>query len=203
MKYTFDSLEDKRRIQIIKSSVHLLGTKGIENTSLNNLLSEAKISKGFFYHYFENKDDYVKYLAEFCINLIVVKLKTEDIMSETDFIKRIQKGTFYKTIISKEYPFTFEFLTHYYLLISEEEYTKIAMRIGGNLTHRILNENIDYSLFKDDVDIEVTMKVISKYIAQITEELKSQVHKMSYEQMAEYYTNELEDLKKVVYKKGV
>ena len=203
MVNSFNSVNEDRRQSIIKNSITLFGSDGIKKTSLNSILKHSGLSKGFFYHYFKNKDEFVKYLIEFCIKKIVETLNAEKILSETDFIKRLQIATLHKTIVSMEYPYTFEFLTDYYLSITPEEYMKIANAIGGDLSKRILSENIDYSLFKDDTEIEVSMKVVSRYMAQVTEELKKQVHIMSYKEMAEHYTNELEDLRKVIYKKGV
>jgi hypothetical protein len=78
----------------------------------------------------------------------------------------------------------------------------MAQRMSGDFIPRMLTENIDYSLFRDDLKQDVALKVTNKYIAQVSAELSAHVDDWNLEQMIDYYDSELEDLKKVVYKRG-
>lgn len=66
------------RERILNAAVLEFGTYGYEGTSLNTLLSEHGISKGLFYHYFENKD--LLYLActESCFQALTQRLAEMD-----------------------------------------------------------------------------------------------------------------------------
>lgn len=47
--------EQKREI-IISTALNLFADKGFHNTSMEQIASHAKISKGLIYNYFESKD---------------------------------------------------------------------------------------------------------------------------------------------------
>lgn len=55
---------DARRQEIVLAAEKLFYMKGYENTSIQDVLLEAGISKGGFYHHFESK---IKLLEEICV----------------------------------------------------------------------------------------------------------------------------------------
>ena len=203
MENGFSHIEKEKRLNIINNAFNEFSIQGYKRSSLNTILKESGLSKGFFYHHFKNKEEFYQSLLEYAITVIADKMQNVGLIEEKDFIKRLQDGALHKIQVAKVYPSLFEFLASHYLSVTPEEYTKLTERITGDMATRMLTENIDYSLFKDDVPIEVAMKVIHKYLGQVTIELRNKVNIWTYKQIAEYYSNELEDLKKVVYKKGV
>ncbi|MEV0683200.1 TetR/AcrR family transcriptional regulator [Nocardia sp. NPDC050378] len=52
------------RARILEVSAHLFGTRGIGNTSTNRIASEAGISIGTLYRYFNDRDEIVKELTD-------------------------------------------------------------------------------------------------------------------------------------------
>ena len=50
---------DERRDQLIRMGVELLGRRGVDQMSINDLARAAGISKGLLYHYFATKTDFV------------------------------------------------------------------------------------------------------------------------------------------------
>ena len=201
MENGFNQIESEKQINIINNAFNEFSIQGYKRSSLNTILKESGVSKGFFYHYFKNKAEFYQFLLERAITVIADKMQNVGLIEETDFIKRIQDGALYKIQVAKIYPRLFEFLASHYLSVTPEEYTKLTERITGDLAKRMLTENIDYSLFKDDVPIDISMKVIHKYLGQVSYEIRDKVNVWSYKQIAEYYAKELEDLKKVVYKR--
>ena len=51
------------REKIIDTSWELFKTKGFGETTINDIISEAGISKGTFYYYFRSKDDMLDTLS--------------------------------------------------------------------------------------------------------------------------------------------
>ncbi len=202
MEHKLDKIDEEKRKKLVNSGYAEFSALGLKRSSLNRILKNAEISKGFFYHYFENKNIFFDFLVEYGIKIIVKKLNDISILDITDFIQRLQSAALHKVVIAKEYPKLFDFLTAYLLEISQEEYFKMSDKITGNMTERVLTENIDYSLFKDDVPIDVAMKVVNRYIAQIQQEISTKIHIWDINQIMTYYNDELEALKSVVYKKG-
>ncbi|WP_226670359.1 TetR/AcrR family transcriptional regulator [Metabacillus litoralis] len=64
---TFFNLPEDKKIHIIEAAVDEFFDKGYEKMSISKLIVSAKIPRGSFYQYFEDKDDLYKYII---INII-------------------------------------------------------------------------------------------------------------------------------------
>jgi TetR/AcrR family transcriptional regulator len=202
MEYNFDSVEYEKRKRIINSGYAEFSEFGIARASLNKILSNSGVSKGFFYHYFKDKDSFYQYLIEHGITLVVEKLNDKSLLDEQDFISRLQKASMYKTELLITFPKLMDFFTKFYSDSSPEVYEEVSLRLGGDFAYRLRTENIDFSLFRDDISIENAMKIISRYMAQIVSEVTSMIPKISYKEISEYYIKELEVIRDAIYKKG-
>lgn len=61
---TFFNLKEEKRERIEKALIKEFGKGSFEQASITNIINEAKIPRGSFYQYFEDKKDAVKYLIE-------------------------------------------------------------------------------------------------------------------------------------------
>jgi AcrR family transcriptional regulator len=59
-KKQYDEIRNDRKAQIIQAALELFARQGYHNTSMQQIATKAKISKGLTYNYFESKDDLVK-----------------------------------------------------------------------------------------------------------------------------------------------
>lgn len=196
-------MDDAKRLLLINSGLEEFSLRGYDRSSLNTILKNAKVSKGSFYHYFKNKEDFFTSLSDYCIQIVVDKLNKEEVLLEQDYIKRFQTQAEHKIEISNTLPHLFGFLGQYYKTISHDEYLKKIEKISHNFMNRFINENIDYSLFKDDIPKELALRVIAKYNSQILHEIELHPGLKTFEQRITYYKNQLEDIKQVLYKKGL
>jgi AcrR family transcriptional regulator len=71
----FKELRDASRQKILEASLELFGTKGYESTTISAIVKKAGISKGLIYHYFESKQDILKELVEYLMELGGVRMK--------------------------------------------------------------------------------------------------------------------------------
>jgi AcrR family transcriptional regulator len=55
---------DIRRAEMLDRALHLFLQRGYDNVSLNDVIGDARISKGAFYHWFPSKDALITALAE-------------------------------------------------------------------------------------------------------------------------------------------
>jgi AcrR family transcriptional regulator len=55
---------DVRRSELLEHALALFLSRGYDNASLNDIIAEAGISKGAFYHYFSSKEELLTVLAE-------------------------------------------------------------------------------------------------------------------------------------------
>ena len=54
---------EEQKNNIADTAVKFFVLKGYEKTSMNEIIKEAGIAKGTFYHYFKNKEDILDYLS--------------------------------------------------------------------------------------------------------------------------------------------
>ena len=52
-----DIQADKRKNQLLDISLTLFAQRGVENVSIKDLATEARVSQGLIYHYFQSKDE--------------------------------------------------------------------------------------------------------------------------------------------------
>jgi len=71
-------LRAKTREKIINASMKLFAQNGYDRTSVNAIAKEAKISKGLIYNHFETKEDIVKGIVEFFVQLAESITKSKD-----------------------------------------------------------------------------------------------------------------------------
>ncbi len=67
-KETFFNLPLPKRDKVIDAAVKEFSRVTIDEASIENIIIEAKISRGSFYQYFEDKEDVYKYVISFVIS---------------------------------------------------------------------------------------------------------------------------------------
>jgi len=197
-----NNMSDDKKLLLINSALEEFSFRGYKHSSLNSILKKANISKGSFYHYFKNKEDFFDSLSSYSIKIVVDKLNKEDVLKERDYIKRLKIQAKHKIEVANNFPHLFAFLGEYYKSMSHEEYVQKVEKSSNNFMHKFINENIDFSLFKDDLPHDLALRVIAKYNSQILHEIESHHGLKSFKEKIEYYQNQLEDIKIVLYKKG-
>ena len=69
------SEHEMRRNEILDAAQQLLFTKGYEQMSIQDILTQLKISKGAFYHYFDSKQALLEALIERIADQVILYLK--------------------------------------------------------------------------------------------------------------------------------
>jgi AcrR family transcriptional regulator len=62
---------EKRKSELLDIALNLFSEKGYVDTSIQDILNEAGVSKGAFYHYFESKEDVLDQIINQYINEII------------------------------------------------------------------------------------------------------------------------------------
>ncbi|MBV6636951.1 MAG: TetR/AcrR family transcriptional regulator, partial [Mameliella sp.] len=81
---------EERRTAILDAAARLLASQGWETITVNEILSEAGISKGGFYHHFKSKDDILEALVLRFADAAIAAADTEAADSGAGFVKRIE-----------------------------------------------------------------------------------------------------------------
>lgn len=70
-KVQFAQIRQNRKVAIMEVATRLFATHGFDATSINKIATEAGVSKGLLYNYFQNKDALVREIALDGLNQIM------------------------------------------------------------------------------------------------------------------------------------
>ena len=120
-KETFYNLNEEKKEKIEKAIINEFSRNSFEKASISNIIEEAKIPRGSFYQYFDDKEDAVKYIIEKFMN--IQKQRIEAIIHQN-------KGDIFKTSID-----IFEYIVN-------ENIKENDMQLCKNIFQKLKEENI-------------------------------------------------------------
>src|SRR5690554_1772865 len=85
-------LPEERKAQIIQIALNLFAKKGYENITINNIIDEAGLSKGGFYHHYDSKEALLEDIAQMFIGEVVTIVGT---IAEREDLSALQKTNEY------------------------------------------------------------------------------------------------------------
>ncbi len=172
----FFSLDTIKQERIINAALKEFAKNGYEKASTNEIIKEAEISKGSLFSYFNSKKELYLFLFDY-VSKIIDQIYAEVDLSETDFFERMRQIGLIKFKIMKQYPQAFDFLKSAPIENSPEVKGDIAA-IGKRLIEAGMGmsyKNIDFAKFRDDMDIQKMMKIITWTIMSFSEEQRNKL----------------------------
>ena len=206
---SFHHLPDEKQQRIINAALKVFAEYGYDKASTNKIVAEAGIGKGMLFYYFKNKAALFTYLIDFAIEKIKTGYLDEIDVSERDFFKRAIDLTVEKSRFFKAYPDLSTFLNKVILdtpdRMSADQQRQIADLTES--TQKAVYENIDESLFRDDIDpkkaIQLIQWVLAGYEKSLTEQLKHQdLQRIDFDMLFDEFYDYMDVLKTSFYKKG-
>jgi TetR/AcrR family transcriptional regulator len=168
----FLSLDSEKQDRIINAAIKEFAQKGYDNASTNEMVKEAGISKGLLFHYFKNKKQLFFFLFDYCYNLVADEFYKKVDLTERDFFKRIRQAVLIKMDLQQQYPDILTFIQEAFIQDSPEikdEFDKKKMELNA-VNIGIIYDGIDLSKFRDDVDVQKILKVISWTFEKMSDE---------------------------------
>lgn len=82
-----------RRNEIQEAAIYLFATKGVNNTTLDDIAVKSEFGKGTLYNYFSSKEEIIKSIIESVLEHNLQSLKSADLSSKSfaDFINTYTK----------------------------------------------------------------------------------------------------------------
>ncbi|HBI04928.1 MAG TPA: TetR family transcriptional regulator, partial [Paenibacillaceae bacterium] len=106
----FFNLETEKQERIINAALKEFAQKGYEKASTNEIVKEARISKGLLFHYFKTKKDLFLFLYDFCIEILLNEFFRKIDVMEKDILIRLRQMTLLKFDLIRKHPEMFDFL---------------------------------------------------------------------------------------------
>ena len=206
----FYSLEPEKQKQIIDSAMTEFGEKGFRRASTNAIVENAGISKGILFYYFGSKEELFDFLCEYTLEFWKAEYSHNFYSKKSgDFLERCKILSEFKRRAITEFPVIIRFFECIYLPENEERMKKHQEAAAGlrEDIRRNLYDDIDYSLFRDDIDpqniIKYTKWLMDSYEASVMQKVKSENLKYDMKNFDEEWKNFydlMDDLRKIFYK---
>jgi TetR/AcrR family transcriptional regulator len=186
----FFNLDSEKQDRIINAAIKEFAQKGYDNASTNEIVKEAGISKGLLFHYFKNKKQLFFFLFDYCYNLVADEFYKKVDLTERDFFNRIRQAIQIKMDLQTKYPEILTFIQEAFMQDSPEikdEFDKKKQELNAD-NIGIIYDGIDLSKFRDDVDVQKILKVISWAFEKMSDEELHKAkmvpgHKIDYEKV--------------------
>ncbi|MBI9012918.1 MAG: TetR/AcrR family transcriptional regulator [Clostridiales bacterium] len=154
----FDHIDTSNEMvkNIIKTSFEVFSKNEYKKASTNLIVQKAKISRGILYHYFKDKETLFDYLNFYSLQKGVSEVNDYIDWDNSDIIKRVCELTKYRLDVIAEYPYMIEFGEKY-----KDHIFKYANPTElRDWRERFFSHNVDYSLFKDELEIKKMLHII-------------------------------------------
>lgn len=93
-----DEYKKKKRRQILESAIKCFGEKGYQNTTIDDIVKDSKMSKGTVYNYFKNKEELYLTLFDQSANYALDSMQSELTQSESPEEKFRNLFKFYSNV---------------------------------------------------------------------------------------------------------
>ncbi|MDR7002539.1 TetR/AcrR family transcriptional regulator [Neobacillus niacini] len=203
----FLNLDQEKQDRIINAAIKEFAQKGYDNASTNEIVKEAGISKGLLFHYFGNKKKMYLFVFDHFYEIIVDEFYKKINLQERDIFKRVRQAVSVKMELLNKYPDLFNFLSAAVMEDSKEVKLELDQRIKQLAKNNIgkLYEDIDLSLFRDDIDVQKALKIIFWTFEQFSDELIQRAkltptHEINYDEAIKETEEYYEVLMKAFYK---
>lgn len=163
MKDTFYKLAKDKKQNVINSCIEEFANNTYENTSLNNIIKRAKISKGGLFKYIENKKDLYTYILDLIMREVIEYQSNNIDMSKECYFDRISELINLGFEYYKKNPQKYSVILNAFYDISSPCHEEVVL-IRKNLIEEYklnLLEGINWSQYKEDMEKIIK---ISKYI---------------------------------------
>lgn len=158
------SLREKKKIatrnKIFEVSARLFKEKGIENTTVDEIVKEAGIGKGTFFNYFPSKTALLLYFAQQKEELTYNQIKNEALKSISTREKIINTLVFVAKTNEKDKEltkmFVFEYMRHYGYGQDERRSQNLS-----NILYGIIEDGIKKEDVKSTIDANKVAQIIS------------------------------------------
>lgn len=169
MEDILEKMDPEKRLALINASMFEFGKNSYDKASTNVIVKEAGISKGLLYHYFSNKKALHDYMIDFWLNRMMKDVLDHVDFNNGDLLGRIASVTEYKIGLFMKYPGIVEFAKGIFAQRTIDEMKEHVDRIAPNFYTRFYQENVDFSLFKEGVDIQKALNITQWTVEKLSE----------------------------------
>ena len=104
MNEKFFDLKKEKQDRMINAGLQLFAVNGYRNTSTDEIVAAAQISKGLLFHYFASKTGYYSFLYDYITRYALLELNTRIRPGKHDFFELERAFLKAETALMEQYP---------------------------------------------------------------------------------------------------
>ena len=162
MNDKFFDLKKEKQDKMINGAMEIFAKKGYKNASTDDMVKTAGVSKGLWFHYFENKSGLYAFVADYCVKYINMELTVDLAVGPRDYFDILYLIEDTKVRISKMYPFA-PLMIQSMLSENDEEIQKCSrqrimpyVEIVENSLEGFTDEKFSEGVTRDILDMTVS-----------------------------------------------
>lgn len=157
----FEAIGKDKQQRVINAAIGEFAKRGFKMASTNEIIREAKISKGLLFHYFHSKRDMFLYVYDY--SLVVVRDEMLDKLdfTDTDVLNRFKQMAILKVDIITKYPQIYEFL----LMANRDTLDELTADLQKRNAEYIKNfhdkvlRDVNLAKFKQSLDVTKAISI--------------------------------------------
>lgn len=110
MNEKFFDLKKEKQNRMINAGLRIFSLNGYRHASTDEIVKEARISKGLLFHYFGSKAGYYAFLYDYISRFTILELTSEIRDPSIDYFELEEKILTVESRLMDQYPFIFLFL---------------------------------------------------------------------------------------------
>lgn len=161
MNEKFFELKKDKQDRMINGAMKVFARNGYKRASTDDMVKEAGISKGLWFHYFGNKLGLYSFIADYAVKYMNMELATMSNRHPEDYFETTLAIEKTKLVVRKSYPYIPLFLSSMEHETDEEALTVIGEYKDAYRKARMkAYEKVDTGNFKDVVSMEILARTM-------------------------------------------
>lgn len=194
------NIPEEKKETIINASIEEFAKHEYKHAILENIASNANISKSLLLYHFKTKKKLYEYVYNYVYEYIEKIIADSNFYKIKDFFELMEYSFYKKLEMMEKHKSIFDFLIQGYFDESED----VKEIVNNNKKQIDINsylKNIDKNKFRDDVDIKDIIEMITYTSEGYLESRKKMTKKIDKEDMIKQYSKWVKMFKQISYKK--
>lgn len=194
------NIPEEKKETIINASIEEFAKHEYKHAILENIASNANISKSLLLYHFKTKKKLYEYVYNYVYEYIEKIIADSNFYKIKDFFELMEYSFYKKLEMMEKHKSIFDFLIQGYFDESED----VKEIVNNNKKQIDINsylKNIDKSKFRDDVDIKDIIEMITYTSEGYLQSRKKMTKKIDKEDMIKQYSKWVKMFKQISYKK--
>ncbi len=178
---------------IIRSALRAFAKQDFQKVSTNQIVEDAKVSKGLLFHYFQSKLALYTYLYEMSWQIVYRDIFNDFPFENRDVFERLKLMILRKTKCFHKHETMTSFLKRAHAA-TQPELVKMRSQLYQSFqqkSYKRVFDNIDKTLFLDDVYIDDIYKIVIWTLNRVTHECDKQHNEKSKAELLRILEEEL------------